>query len=243
MLIFDKRKHYEKLIEQGFEKYPNKRDLIVLCENWLAEGEIVENLYDRIIAFCKKWNSQFRPAKNEQLILSVLDQINNSTEYKFSLNTNMKFYKTEIEEIKSITDKKLQKIMFIIMCLAKWRNANYIYLNCESSIKLKDIFDLARIKDTKINQMEMLHQLNSSGRIDTQLKPILKVFIPSICEDGECMFEFSINDNMIQEWLNLVGVKCLRCGNGFEKNCNKQKYCKNCAKIIKNEQNKSYLNR
>lgn len=243
MLIFNEDAHYNHLMECGFEKYPNKRDLVILCEHWLANRLPLESLKDNIIDFCTKWNNQFNEAKNENLILSVIKQVKKNQENgkPFEYNKNIIFYKQELDTILCIKDRKMQKVLFIIISLAKWRNANYIYLNSASSIKLKDIFTLADVKATKKEQMMLLHELNENGFTDVQLKPLLKLLIPCIVNDGEIALSFVISENMIVELLNLILLHCERCGKPFEKQSNKQKYCKECARIVKNEQNRSYL--
>ena len=254
MLIFNKQKQYNNLINNGFEKFPNKRDLTILCEFWLKNGISFENLLSSMALFCNKWNEQFNYAKSENLLLNVLNSFekslitpNNSI---FEFNQNITIFNEEIKEIKKINDNKLQKIAFIMICLAKWRCKNvnisednyaFIYLNSNSSIKLKDIFSYARVKATLKEQEIALFKLNSIKFLNVQLKPILKYFIPSVKSSGEILLNFDIDDNMIDNWLNIILPHCQSCGKAFEKNGNKQKYCKECAKIIKNEQNKAYI--
>ena len=243
MLIFDNEKQYQNLINNGFEKYPNKRDLVILCEHWLKDGISVSDLRDNICDFCLHWNNQFNIAQNENLIFSVINQVKKNLDNKkpFENRKIIIFYKSELDTILEVKDKTIQRVLFVMICLAKWRNANYIYLNSGSSIKLKDIFYLADIKCSKKEQMMCLHKLNECGYTNVQLKPLLKFFIPCIVEDGEPALSFNISENMIDELLNITLPHCERCGKPYEKQGNKQKYCKNCARIVKNEQNREYL--
>lgn len=238
MLIFNNELHYKRLIENGFEKYPNKRDLVILCQEWLKEGYSKKELKSKMESFCQQWNSQFNYAKTEGLLLKVLmavDKLENEPP-KFVFNTNIVVFESEINKIKELKDKNLQKIAFIMVCLAKWKNSNFIYLNYDSTIKLKDIFDYAGIKATGKKQLELLHKLNLNNFVDCQLRPLGKFIIDCITNDGDVALSFKINEEMIQNWIDLVCPHCERCGKGFEKNSNKQKYCKECAKIVKNEQ-------
>lgn len=246
MLVFDNKKHYDKLIAEGFEKYPNKRDLMVLCQEWFNQGiDTREKLLNEMIAFCKKWNCEFNSAKNENLLYDVLNSFEKSQKNppSFEFNKNIIIYKNEINRLLSIEDKNYQKIGFIMICLAKWRNVNFVYLNSGSSISLKIIYELAGIKATSKEQKTALFYLNITGFLDVQLKPLLKCFIPCIEETGDIAMQFDIDDNMIYNWNYLVMPHCARCDNPFVKRCNKQKYCPECAKIIKNEQNKSYMDK
>lgn len=228
----------------GFEKYPNKRDLIILCQQWLKDGFEKNELKEKMLEFCCEWNSQFNYAKNENLLLGVLKKIENLENETpvFRFSTNIVFFKGEIDKIKELNNKNLQKIAFVMVALAKWRNANFIYLNSESTIKLKDVFKYAEIKATGIQQERALHELNSCGFTDVQLKPILKYIMPAILFDGEIALSFEIDDNMIKHWVKIAYPHCERCGCEIIKQSNKQKYCKECAKIVLKEQKLNYWN-
>ena len=245
MLVFDTNKQYNKLMEFGFEKYPNRRDLLILCKEWIKEDSNFDTLLESMKNFCQKWNSQFNYAKSESLFLSVINQIQKEQicGVSFEFNSNIKIYKTEIDEINELKDLSLMKVAFIIICLAKWRNVNYIYINTGSSIKVKDIFNLAGIKETGKHQQEILHKLNDIGFIDVQLRPLLKVFVPCIVDNEEVALEFNVCDSMIDYFLEYILPHCERCGKAYEKHNNKQKYCPECAKEVAREQKLTYWNK
>lgn len=241
MIIFDESVQYDNLIKNGFEKYPNKRDLTILGKKWMLDGATFDEILDKMIVFCKQFNSQFCYAKNENLFLNVIKSLkdiqNGIKSYEF--NKKIEFCGEEIEKIKGIPEKNIQKVLFVIACLAKWRKANFIYLNSGSSIKVSDIFNFAHIKSSKRERYKILYELNKRGYIDVALKPLLKVWVPVICEnieDKQPQISFTINDDMINEWLKLVNPLCERCHKPFEKKNNKQKYCKDCANVIHKEQ-------
>lgn len=233
MLIFDEKQHFENLIDNGFEKYPNKRDLTCLCSGWISQGARVEDLKFLMTNFCKQWNIKFNYAKNENLLLGVVGCFTNREENKIKeyIHNRILIYSSEIEIIKRLSGKKNQKVAFAILCLAKWRNSNYIYLNDSSSIHLKDVFSLVGLKDTNKNMSLILHSLNEQGFLDVQLKPIMKCFIPCIVTSGEKSLEFDISEDSVKDnLLIIVGDKCEYCGKLFERIKNNQKYCSECGK-------------
>lgn len=237
MLVFDEKEHYSKLMQHGFEKYPNKRDLVILCREWAASGLEANVLKENLVDFCVKFNPQFNYAKMETVILKVVNQVMQELKKPpiFNFNKNIVLYTKEVNDILAINNKNLQKLAFILTCLAKWRNANYVYLNSLSSIKLREVFQFAKIKATAKEQYQYLHELNSIGFLDVQLKPLLKFFIKSIVNDGQKKLQFKISSNMIDNWLEITCPKCERCGAPFERITNNQKYCRLCAKKIKSE--------
>lgn len=233
MLIFDEKQHFENLGKNGFEKYPNKRDLTCLCSGWISQGAQIKDLKFLMSNFCKQWNIKFNYAKNENLLLSVVDSFKNNENNKIRahINNRILIYNSEIEIIKQLSGKKNQKVAFAILCLAKWRNSNYIYLNDSSSIHLKDVFSLVGLKDTNKNMNLILHSLNEQGFLDVQLKPIMKCFIPCIVKEGEKFLDFEISEeNVKKNLLEIIGCKCEYCGNLFERIKNNQKYCAECGK-------------
>ena len=243
MLIFDNDKQFCNLMENGFEKYPNKRDLTILCEKWLADGTDFCKIMQKMTDFCKKFNSQFNYAKSENLFLRVLDDLKKKeTEGAvFKFQKNIKIYRNEIEKISQLPTLKMQKVAFVMVSLAKWRNVNFLYFNSLNSLKLKDVFMLAGVKCTGKEQNLYLYELGKVGFCEMQMRPLLKCVYPCVVSEGEVVIEYAINDNLIENWENYALPHCARCGKPFERHSNSQKYCKNCAKIVKNEQNRAYL--
>lgn len=238
MIILDENKHFNKLINEGFEKYPNKRDLIILCKHWISDGFEVDELCSKMKEFCSKWNSRFNYAKSENLFITVINSIKNPENYQknFEFSKNITIFKEESSVLSQITDEKQRKVLFVLISLAKWRNSDFVYFNSGGSLKVKEVFALAGVNLTIAKQKILLHELQKMGYIDIQLKPLLKCFIPIIKTEGEKHWDFDISDEVVSQIKNIsLSARCVRCGSLFEKHNNKQKYCEQCAKIISNE--------
>ena len=235
MIIFSEDEHYNNLMQNGFEKYPNKRDLIILCKRWLDTGYTIAELKGKIIEYCKMFYSEFSPVKSENLINSVITTLESGELPNYFNSAEIILYSSEIERIKRIPDKDSQKIAFIILCLAKWNNSTCIYLNTKSLIKISDIFNLSQLKCTKKIQYNILKSLSDNQFIDIKMKPLLMCEIPILKnESSGDSIKVVMNDNIIQVWYDLIYPHCCMCGKGFEKKSNSQKYCKKCAIQIKN---------
>jgi len=241
MIIFNKETHYDKLMSRGFEKYINKRDLIILATHWVEIDNVPQNdIIERLIKFCTKWNSEFNAVKYENLLLSVVKLLNVSHE-TFSTNKQITFFRQEIDNISKIEDKNLQKVLFIIMCIAKWKNNTYIYLNNGNAMKLSDIFKLAGVKATGKQQELFLFKLNGYGFIKVNLKPLLKYDILCLKNIGEAVKAFDVSENMIEYFDELTiknPITCQRCGKIIEKKVNNQKYCNKCSKEVRLEKDR-----
>jgi len=270
MIIFNKEEHYNELINNGFEKFPNKRDLIILARHWYEKDNIyLSNIKINLINFCLKYNTQFNPIKCENLLIKVVESLEHD-EIKDNFKPRISLFKEEILYIKNIksnankfkwnglkNNKKwcdyLQRLLFVMLCISKWKNytpidvsdnnIKSIYITSTSPIKLKQYFELARIKFTKKQQVKALFELNNMGLINVNLRPLLRYDILFSKNNGELVKEFTINKDMIDVFDEVIGenyVECERCHKKFEKNSNRQKYCKNCANIVKKEQKLNY---
>lgn len=235
MIIFSEDEHYNNLMQNGFEKYPNKRDLTILGKRWLITGYKLSELKDKIIEYCKMFYSEFSPVKSENLINSVISTLESGEIPDYFNDTEIVLYSNEIERIKRIPNKDSQKVAFIILCLAKWNKSNNIYLNSKSLIKISDIFNLSQLKCSKKSQYAILKELSDNQFINVKMKPLLMCEIPVLQNEnsGES-YKARMSSNIIQVWYDIIYPHCCICGKGFEKKSNSQKYCKKCAIQIKN---------
>lgn len=236
MIIFNERQHFENLIENGFEKYPNKRDLTIIGKYWLNDGISIDEIKVKLVEFCKLHNEKFNYAKSENMILSVVENLRTGNIPEIIKDKVVELNTNEINEIKKIKDLDTQVVAFVILCLAKWNKTDYIYLNTSSLIKVSDIFALSNLKLTKEKQYKLLHELNNINFIDIQIKPFLKCIVPVLTtdyENNDIELKVNVNEELYQSWLNYVLPNCLSCGKGFIKMANSQKYCKECALKIK----------
>lgn len=241
MIIFSQRKQYENLIKNGFEKYPNFRDLMILAKEWFfVERFDKKDIKDRLNYFCKEKIDNFDELKSINLIEKVmnkLDCVQNYTE----LPEKLIFYKGEIDEILKINNKDWQKLIYIFCCLSKLKRSDGIYLNSNNSMKLCDIFELAQVKLSKSKQDLILYKLYKEGFLSVDLRPLLKYHPSCLKYGGEIDFEIYPSKDLILELQKRNGtilIKCERCGKLVPKTNNRMKYCKECSKKINIEKTK-----
>lgn len=201
MLIFNSKSHFENLLQNGFEQYPNKRDLIILSKYWLMDGIVShETLKENLILFCKKWNNQFNFTKSEDLILKVIETMKNDNilmpEDYYS--QKISFSKKEVEILKRIENYECLAVLFVLMTLSKWYKTSFVYLNSNSSVHLSEIFAFAGIKKSRLEQLQILHWLNENNYINIQLKPLLKCDMLVLDDSQDSNIEFIIDEKMIK---------------------------------------------
>lgn len=238
MIIFNQHEQYENLIKNGFEKYPNFRDLMILAKEWkFVENMEPKDIKTRLIGFCNSKVDNFDEAKSQELIKNVIEKLKKTQNYT-ELPLKLVFFKGELDQILQVVNKEWRKIIFIFCCLCKLKRSNGIYLNSSNTIKLSDIFDLCGIKKTKKAQEHTLFELNKAGYLDVSLKPLLKYTPFCLLEDGEVDFEVEPSPNLILELQkrdNPTYLTCEKCGKSFLKTSNRAKYCKECGVEIHRE--------
>lgn len=236
MIVFNQKTQYDNLMENGFEKFPNFRDLSILAKEWLfVEKMSIDEIRGRLIEFCVEKSPKFKEETIREIVSKVIKKLE-STEVYTELPEKLVFYKEEKDAILNIPNKEWQKIIFIFCCLSKLKKSDGIYLNSQSAIKLSDIFDLCKIKKAKSQQEIYLYNLNKANLLTVDLKPLLKYHPTCLKSEGEVAFEFEPSANMINELLKLDEKnikKCVRCGKEVLKGSNRTKYCKECYRRVR----------
>ena len=157
---------------------------------------------------------------------------------------------TEIERIKELSSVIKQRLMFTLLCLAKYGNA----LNEKNSgwvnIPQKDIFALANITLTTKRQSLAINDLWQAGMIGYSCLVDNINLQVKIIEDGdEAMFidDFRNLGNQYMWYLGGDYIRCDGCGIVIRRQSKSshQKYCDECAASIKAamDSDRNYINR
>ena len=156
--------------------------------------------------------------------------------------------KREIERIRALEKKQLQRLAFTLLCLAKyWMEVNP-KCNWWVTNKDSDIMKLANINTSIRRQSFMYNQLREAGMIEFSKKVDNTNVRVCFAEDGETAIEVSDFRNLGNQYILFTGssdyIKCERCGIVVRKTRvvpkelpghrgARQKYCKDCAANIR----------
>ena len=142
--------------------------------------------------------------------------------------------KRELEAIAQLKGRLLQRLMFALVCLAKYGNAvnpkNGNWVNRAP----RDIFTLANITVTTNRQSLMINDLWQAGYIGYSniIDNInLNIKIVDDSDDTEHLFVTDFR-NLGNQYMKLVGenyMECQNCGAVVKRTSNRQKYCQACA--------------
>lgn len=140
----------------------------------------------------------------------------------------------EMEVIQSIKGKLAQRLMFTLICLAKYGNAvnpnNGNWVNRAS----RDIFALANITINTNRQSLIINDLWRAGYIGysnivDNINLNIKVVDDSMDDVAVFITDFR---NIGNQYMKIIGenyMECQNCGLVIKRTSNRQKYCPSCA--------------
>ena len=198
--------------------------------------------YDAIVSYLKShWSMFSGPDWHEFIEKSI--KICQKRDYK--MIDSIKITKKELDYIKSYDDIQLEKLLFVMLCVAKYDN--FYSDSCDYWLNRTDsfLFGQARVHVKVKDRLQLLRKLYVSGAFDMSHKvgsANKKLLYVSDDSNDEVVLELSEIDFKELAYTYLyykdgyVGFNhCQRCGCLIKKNSNSQKFCKECAEKTKKE--------
>lgn len=152
--------------------------------------------------------------------------------------------KNEVEKIDSLEGKQIRRLAFTLLCLAKYWNIVTRKEDGWVNSKDNEIMSMANINTSIKRQSLMFGKLNESGMIQFSKKVDNTNVKVCFMEDGEEAIRIYDFRNLGYQYLMYHGEPYFTCENcGITTKVNdrgnrrRQKYCPECAAIIKMKQN------
>ncbi len=187
---------------------------------------------------------------NPDLWAAMIENISDKAlKYPLHEINAIRITESELERIRGIQNTKYQKLLFTMLCYAKLYNTLSENNNGWINTKIKELFRSARItvkyrkdKFLYLNDLEQTGLISFSVRNDN-----LNIRVNFIDMDSESVLEIQDFRELGYEYMKYMGegnfTHCSRCHRLILKKSNKDfstKYCAECAKQAKNEQNRIY---
>lgn len=141
----------------------------------------------------------------------------------------------ELEMVRKASGRVRQRVLFTMLCLAKFYNIANRDNNSWVNLKLKDIFSLANVKLTYTRQISLIHDLLTNEFIQLS-KSIesMNIRVPWTDSNGEQAMFVADFRNLGNQYMKYVGegyIECESCGLVVKRHSNCQIYCSECAAI------------
>lgn len=159
----------------------------------------------------------------------------NAKKYKLVEIDSFDLTQAELDAVKSVQGTQKQRVLFTLLCLAKFFNAarqnNCNWVNTAYS----EIFQRAGITLTKDRQALLIGDLWRDGYIKlSHMIDNTSINVPFISGDSPVAMTISDMRNLGNQYLRYIGapyIECEECGLVVRKRSNRQRFCNRCSKL------------
>lgn len=233
-MILNEEKYAKDLLtgqNETIKSIVQKIDLIsrynhhVLCKN-------NNESYTSIV----KWLEKHHEIFSEQTYSNVIsDCIKKAPKRPFYHIESIKITKKEIETIVSQENLRHEKILFVLLCMAKQQRIAYGFDNGLVSYKITDLFKTARVSVPVEERENILHELLKVGLIGLPMKNDTKcLFVKFVDESDDVALELDEHDcgELAYAYLHFTGKakvsRCAKCGKLIKQSTKYGNLCKGC---------------
>lgn len=193
---------------------------------------------DRIDGFMRKNCEMYNPIKWRGAIAKCVKE---AKKYKMIQIANVGITQQELDIISSMDERRLRKLLFTLICLAKFYNKRSSTANDWVLTEYKDIFRMAHLFVTQKIQTKLLSELYNLGMISFGNKITnLNIHVNVIDHENEPIWLIDDFRDLGNEYVfrteGMDLMRCESCGLVIRRNKNVQKYCPDCAKKIQAQQ-------
>lgn len=233
-LILNECEYAEELLQNGLCGEKPYRAISILSKYFyhkkkMRKKDISFELHD----FLAKFYKAYRMEKFQwgETIEKLLSNVQKSTLYEIP---GVRITKPEMERIQDLDNEKLERVAFVMLCIAKLNDLKSAKNNGWVNTDVKEIFTLARVSARVNERFVILGKLEEQGLIEFPKKNgNLNNRITFIQEDADEVLFVSDFRELGYEYQRYCGENicgCPECGILFRGNRqHNQRYCQNCS--------------
>lgn len=193
------------------------------------DASIIEILNDFLKRNCEIYNEvKWRD--------SIRRYVKQSKKYQLVVVDSVSLSQKEIDIINSLKAVRMRRLLFTIVCLAKFYTARNATSKDWLSTDYADLFRMAHMETTAKQQAEMLSKLYKLGYISFGKKITNLSIHVDIIDDGEPVWIIDNFKDLGYEYMIRTQPKhferCEICGKPYKIHSNRQKYCSGCYEKI-----------
>lgn len=234
MIILDEKKFAEDCIQNGLVVMKPYFVLSILSRYYYhccgyKKKKIKELLFDFLKKYYPKYELDgfFWQNAIERLADKAKDN-------ELMIIKGVSITESEMNKIKELNNRSLERLAFALLCLAKFQNARNSSNNGWVNLSSKQIFDCARIvckkdeRDRKLGQLRDLGYLEFPKRIDNVNNRV--TFIDDNSPEVLFVSDFRELGYEYRKYCGEDFIRCAECDILIKGNKNgTKKYCKQCA--------------
>ena len=243
MLILNEEKYAKDLYDENNQDVKSIMSKIRYVTRYLVHSEKKSNddVYKETVQWLKKNHNNFDESSYSNVIA---DAIKSAHKYPFYVIDNIKITRSELEIISSLDNLRAEKILFVLLCMAKQQSMANGFTNGLVKYSITDLCKDARVSVPSEDREYILYEIVQHGLLGYPKKNNTQCLIVNFINTDEVVLEL---DEMDCQELAYVYLQWKNDGNGYVKCqiCHRlmrqsktkpKKYCEDCAKNVQKEQ-------
>lgn len=243
MLILNEEKYARDLYEGKNQDIKSILTKIRYITRYLVHVE--QKSDDEIYKETVKWLATYHNNFDESSYSNVIsDAIIAAYKYPFYIIDNIKITKSELEVIASLDNLRAEKILFVLLCMAKQQSMSNGFTNGLVKYSITELCKMARVSVPADDREYILYEIVKRGLLGYPKKNNTQCLIVNFMNTDEIELELDEIDcqelaYVYMSWKNKGKgyVKCQICNRLMKQGKTKpKKYCEDCAKKVLTEQ-------
>lgn len=231
MIILNEKKEAERIIENGDVGSKPYKTLSLLARYYYHEKKY--NLNKIIQSLDNFMKTNYFNYNSDNWINKITQYAKNAKRYGLTCIDSIPITKIEMITINSIGNKKLEKLAFTLLVLAKYGNIRNSNNNNWMTVDYNDVFKMARTVGTTESKALCYRELELLNLISFAKKPDnLNIQVNFINDDSDVILHINDMRELGYQYLMYQGenyIKCAECGILIKPKSSRQKYCKHCS--------------
>lgn len=245
-IILNETKEAERILRTG-EVGKKPTYTLFLLGRYFRQKENLgkQGAYEKLDEFMRKNYKGYNSAQWENYIE---DAAKKGLKYPLREIESVDITQKELRTISVVDNVRYEKLLFTMLCYAKFYDLLNPKNNGWVNADIKDIYSAARVtvqhrndKFLYLNDLEQMGLISFSNRNDN-----LNMKVNYIYPDSKVVYHVKDFRELGYEYLMALGdkefIRCQVCGRlvRVEKEAMNRKYCPDCAKKVQRQQKKSY---
>ena len=243
MLILNEEKYAKDLYDGNNQDVKSIMAKIRYITRYLVHSE--QKSDDDVYTETVKWLKQHHNNFDESSYSNVIsDAVKVASKYPFYIIDNIKITQSELEIIASLDNLRAEKILFVLLCMAKQQSMANGFTNGLVKYSITDLCKTARVSVPADDREYILYEIVQRGLLGYPKKNNTQCLIVNFINTDKVILE--LNETDCQElayvylhWKNggKGYTRCQRCNRWMKQSKTKpRKYCEDCAKVVQTEQ-------
>ena len=226
MMILNEEKYARDVLSGKRDDVKSIRQKIDLIARYNCH--VLKKNSDESYASIVSWLEKHHDIFSEQGYSNIIsDCIKKAAKRPFYNITHLAITKKEIDIILAQNNLRYEKILFVMLCMAKLQKVSYGFNNGLISYNITEIFKTARVSVPVDERESILHEFLKAGLIGLPMK-----------NDTKCLFVKFVDESEDNVVLELNEQDCIELAYAYLKYTGKSKIsrCTKCGKLIKSSE-------